>query len=171
MKIFDIKVSIFEKKFKTEKNARVRERLQIMWYLRQKYTQREVAKMLSISNGIVAFWKKRFEQEGFAGLQDKEGRGRKAALTEEQLSMLGSALTEGILLDDNYRRGFITKDVRTFIQQEFKQEYTPRHCRGLLKKIGCSMQVPRPRNKSRNQAAVDEFKREFKKNVHVWVLT
>lgn len=171
MKILDVKSGLFEKKFKAEKNVAIRERLQILRYIRQKYTQREVAKMLSISNGIVAFWKKRFEQEGFAGLQDKEGRGRKAALTEEQLSMLGSALNEGILLDDNYRRGFITKDVRGFIHEEFKQEYTPRHCRGLLKKIGCSMQVPRPRNKNRNQAAVDEFKREFKKNVHFWVLT
>ncbi len=115
MKLLDIKTSIFESKFKAEKNANIRERLQILWYLRQKYTQREVAKMLSISNGIVAFWKKRFEQEGFIGLRDKEGRGRKSALTEEQLSMLGSALNEGILLDDNYRRGFITKDVRGFI--------------------------------------------------------
>lgn len=171
MKLLDVKTDVFERKFKIENNVNVRERLQILWYLRQKYTQREVAKMLSISNGIVAFWKKRFEQEGFIGLQDKEGRGRKAALTEEQLSMIGSALNEGILLSDNYRRGFITKDVREFIHEEFSQQYTPRHCRGLLKKIGCSMQVPRPRNKSRNQAAVDEFKLEFKKNVHVWVLT
>ena len=171
MMILDVKTSVFEKKFKKERNVKVRERLQILWHLRQRYTQREVAKMLSISNGIVAFWKKRFEQEGFIGLQDKEGRGRKAALTEEQLSMLGSALNDGVPLDDGYHRGFITKDVRGFIQQEFKQEYTPRHCRGLLKKIGCSMQVPRPRNKSRNQAAVDEFKNEFKKNGRVWVLT
>ena len=167
MRIFNIKTAVFESKFKAEKNANVRERLQLLWYLRQKYTQREVAKLLSISNGIVAFWKKRFEQEGFVGLQDKEGRGRKAALTEEQLSMLGSALDQGILLDDNYRRGFITKDVRNFIHEEFKQQYTPRHCRGLLKKIGCSMQVPRPRNKSRNQAAVAEFKKDFKKNKHL----
>lgn len=163
MKIRDIKPNIFEKKFKVENDVKERERLQILWNLRKGYTQREVAKMLSVSNGIVSFWKKRFEQEGFAGLQDKEGRGRKAALTDEQLSMLGSALDEGILLDDNYRRGFITKDVRGFIHEEFKQQYTPRHCRGLLKKIGCSLQVPRPRNKSRNQAAIDEFKREFKK--------
>lgn len=171
MRILDVKASVFERKFKSEKNVKVRERLQLLWHLRQKYTQREVAKMLSISNGIVAFWKKRFEQKGFIGLQDKEGRGRKSALTEEQLSILGSALNEGILLEDNYHRGFITKDVRRFIHEEFKQEYTPRHCRGLLKKIGCSMQVPRPRNKRRNQTAVDEFKREFKKNVRVWVLT
>lgn len=171
MKILDVKTDVFERKFKAEETVNVRERLQILWYLRQKYTQREVAKMLSISNGIVAFWKKRFEQEGFTGLQDKEGRGRKAALTEEQLSMLGSALNDGVPLEDGYRRGFITKDVRGFIQQEFKQEYTPRHCRGLLKMIGCSMQVPRPRNKSRNQEAVETFKKEFKKNVHVWTLT
>lgn len=170
MKILDVKTSLFEKKFKVEKNVAIRERLQILWYIRQKYTQREVAKMLSISNGIVAFWKKRFEQEGFEGLQDKKGRGRKSSVSEDQLSMLASELSEGVLLEDNYRRGFITKDVLGFIKTEFKREYTPRHCRGLLKKIGCSMQVPRPRNKSRNQEDINKFKKEFKKNVHIWIL-
>ncbi|MBU0756888.1 MAG: winged helix-turn-helix domain-containing protein [Nanoarchaeota archaeon] len=171
MKVLDIKPIIFEKKFKVEKDVKVRERLQLLWYLCQGYNQREVANMLSISNGIVSFWKTRFEQEEFTGLQDKKGRGRKAALSEDQLSMLGSALNEGILLDDDYHKGFNTKDVRGFIYEEFEHQYTPRHCRGLLKKIGCSMQVPRPRNKSRNQAAVDEFKRKLKKNVPVWILT
>jgi transposase len=170
MKLFDIRTDVFEKKFKQEEKSTVRQRLQILWYLRQKYTQREVAKMLSMSRGIVAFWKKRFEQEGFEGLQDKKGRGRKAGLSEEQLSMLGSAIDEGVLLKDDYHRGFITKDVRMFISEQFQREYTPRHCRGLLQIIGCSLQVPRPRNKRRNQAAVDEFKQAFKKNEQVWMM-
>jgi transposase len=170
MKISKIKANIFEKKFKAEKNVKLRVRLQIIWNLRLGYTQREIAKMLSVSNGIVAFWKQRFEQEGFTGLHDKDGRGRKSAITEEQLSMLGSALCEGVLLEDGYHRGFITKDIVSFIEHEFKKQYTPRHCRRLVATMGCSMQVPRPRNKSRNQEAVDAFKREFKKNVHGWIL-
>lgn len=170
MKIFDIKPNVFEKKFKAENSIKVRERLQILWNLRRGYTQREVAKMLSVSNGIVSFWKQRFEQEGFAGLHDKEGRGRKAALTEEQLSMLGSAICEGVLLNDGYHRGFITRDIISFIKQEFKKQYTPRHCRRLVTNMGCSMQVPRPRNKSRNQEVIDAFKGEFKKNVQGWIL-
>lgn len=58
MKINEINSGIFEKKFKAEKNVKVRERLQILWDLRRGYTQREVARILSISNGIVYFWKK-----------------------------------------------------------------------------------------------------------------
>jgi|SRR3989338_1690337 len=170
MKINNIKTNIFEKKFRAEKDIKLRERLQILWDLRRGYTQREVAKMLGVSNGIVAFWKQRFEREGFTGLYDKNGRGRKSAISEEQLSMLGSALSEGVLLEDGYRRGFITKDIISFIGQEFKKQYTPRHCRRLVANMGCSMQVPRPRNKSRNQEAVDAFKKEFKKNVHNWIL-
>jgi len=168
MKISDVKVGVFEQRFKKERNVRVRERLQILWYLRQGYTQREVSSMLSVSTGIVPFWKKRFEKEGFTGLADKEGRGRVAQLTENELSMIGSALDDGVLLEDNYRRGFITKDVVAFIKREFNIDYTVRHCRRLMQWIGCSMQVPRPRNKSRNQEEVDQFKREFKKKAIVW---
>ena len=65
--------------------------------------------MLKVSKGLVPFWKKRFETEGFSGLGDKAGRGLKPSLTEEQLSMLASSIDMGILMDDGYTRGFKTK--------------------------------------------------------------
>lgn len=163
MKLTDKPLSFFEKKFKTEKNSRVRERFHILLLLREGYAQREVSSMLHISKGKVPFWKKRLESDGITGLEDKVGRGVKSNLTDEQLSMLGSALAEGYLMQNGYRRPYKTKDVVEFISTNFNIIYTLRHIRRILCWIGCTLNVPRPRHKKRNHADVNKFKREYQK--------
>ena len=158
-----ISASDLEKRYKKEKDRKIKQRLHILLLLREGWTQREVAKMIHISNGIVPFWKSRFESEGFNSLQDKEGRGLKSRLNDEKLSSLGSAIEEGVAMEDGYKRGHKTKDVIEFINSNFGIKYTARHCRRILQMINCSLQVPRPRNKSRNQEDVNKFKRDFKK--------
>lgn len=153
-----------EQAYKTETNFRVRERMQIILHLREGYTQREVSTMMRVSTGKVPFWKMRFESEGFEGLYDQEGRGRKSDLSEEELSMLASALADGYLMKNGYSRPYKTKDVAKFINNNFEIQYTMRHIRRLLQQIGLRLKVPRPRHKKRNQENVDEFKRKFKKN-------
>ena len=170
MLLKEISVEELETKYKKEKDRKLKQRLHILLLLREGWTQREVAKMLHISNGIVPFWKARFESGGFNNLNDKEGRGLKTQLNEEQFSMLGSAIEDGVLMDDGYRRGYKTKDVVEFINSNFGIAYTPRHCQRILKWINCSLQVPRPRNKSRNQEDVDNFKHELKKNEKIWMM-
>ena len=166
----EISASDLEKRYKKEKDRKIKQRLHILLLLRESWTQREVAKMLHISNGIIPFWKSRFESEGFNSLQDKEGRGLKSRLHDEELSILGSTIEEGVAMEDGYRRGHKTKDVIEFINSNFGIKYTARHCRRILQMINCSLQVPRPRNKSRNQEDVNKFKRDFKKNEKVWAM-
>lgn len=161
---------IIEEHFKIEEDVKVKTRLHLILLLREKYTQREVASMLKVSKGLVPFWKKRFEAEGFSGLKDKVGRGLKPSLTEEQLSMLASSVDTGVLMNNGYTRGFKTKDVVQFIQENFEKKFTPRYCRDIMKNISCGLKVPRPRHKKRNQESVDDFKMEFKKKESVWVM-
>lgn len=158
-----------EKRFKYEKNLNVKFRIQIILNLKEGKTQREVSSELRISVGIVPYWKKRFEKEGFDGLMDKEGRGRKSKLNEKNISILEKRIDEGIVLPDGYKRGYKTKDIRVLLQKEFKVFYTDRHITRLLHSIKYNLKVPRPRNKSRNQKSVDEFKKQFKKNSKVWI--
>lgn len=162
-------IKILEQRFKSESDVKVRERIQMMLHLREGYAQREVSSILHVSVGIVPFWKARFEKEGFAGLEDKEGRGVKPKITEEHLSILRSALDEPIKTPDGYSRGWTSKDVRMFLTEEFSLSFTRQHVCKILHLIECSLQVPRPRNKSRNQEKVDEFKRELKKKEKIWV--
>lgn len=168
MKLKDYSKGTVEKLFKIETDVKVKSRLHIILLLCEDYTQRDVAGTLKISNGIVSFWKKRFESEGVSGLKDRPGRGLKPSLTEEQLSMLASSVDAGLLMNNGYTRGFKTKDVVQFIQEQFEKEFTSRYCRDIMKNINCSLKVPRKRHKKRNQENVDKFKRDFKKKDNVW---
>jgi len=158
-----------ERRFKSENNANIRERIQIVLYLRDGKTQREVSAELRISTGIVPYWKERFEKEGFEGLADKKGRGRKPKLNNKDISIFSKRIDEGIIMHDGYKRGYKTKDARILIQKEFNVFYSDRHITRLLHSIKYNLKVPRPRNKSRNQDDVDKFKREFKKNSKIWI--
>lgn len=161
-------LSFLEQKFKVESDMRVRERLQMMLYLREKKTYRVVAQLLKTSIGILSYWRQRFENEGIEGLQDKPGRGKKAKLQKKDLTLLEKAIDAGVRLPDGYYRGYKTKDARSFIKDQFRISYTPRHCRRLLHSLKYRLKVPRPRHKRRNQAQVNAFKRAFKKNEQVW---
>jgi|GEM_PF-820220 len=169
MLLKEISVKKIEQKYKKEKNAKVKQRLHILLLLKEGWTQREAAKMLHISNGIVPFWKARFESGGFDALQDLEGRGIKSKMGDEGLSMLRSAMEEPIPSGDGYYRWWNSKDTRIFVNEYFGLNYTRQHICKILHFIGCSMQVPRSRNKSRNQEDVYNFKRDFKKNEKVWI--
>lgn len=162
-------VKDLEKRFKSANNSNVKTRIQIILYLKEGKSQRETSAELRMSVGIVPYWKKRFEKKGFKGLLDKKGRGRKSELNDENISILSERIDQGILLPDGYKRGYKTKDVRILIQKEFKVFYTDRHIRRLLHSTKYNLKVPRPRNKSRNQKAVEKFKEEFKKNSKIWV--
>ena len=169
MLLKEISVKKIEQKYKKEKNAKIKQRLHILLLLREGWTQREAAKMLHISNGIVPFWKARFESGGFEALQDLEGRGIKSEMGDEELSMMRSAIEEPIPIGDGYYRWWKSKDTRIFLNEYFGLSYTRQYICRILHTIGCSMQVPRPRNKSRNQEDVNKFKREFKKNEKIWI--
>ena len=168
MQIEKYPISFFEKNFKDKHNFRVKQRLQLLIYLREDRNMRNVAELMRISLGLVPYWKKRFEEGGLTGLQDKKGRGRKSELSNKQLKELSSAIDKGIKMKDSYRRGFKTKDVKAFIQNKFGRNYTTRNCLKILRKLRYNLKVPRPRNKSRNQNDVDEFKQQFKKKFQVW---
>lgn len=162
-------ISLLKEKLKSETDKRVYQRIQIIFLLRKGNKQREISAELNISVGIVPYWKNRFEREGFEGLKDKKGRGRKYLLSEKQIFLLERAVENGIIMKDGYKRGFKTKDVREFISKEFKVIYTARNCRKILHSKKFNLKVPRPRNKSRNQKDIDEFKEQFKKNLKIWV--
>lgn len=162
-------VSFFEDHYKYEKDRNVRDRLQMLMHLREGYVQRDVSHILHVSVGTVPYWKKRFEKEGLDGLKDKKGRGRKSLLKEEQVISITNAIDNGIRMEDGYIRGYKTKDVNSFIREKYGIEYTPRHCRRLLRALRYRLKVPRPRHKRRNQREVGSFKRQLKKNEKYWV--
>jgi transposase len=161
-------VQYLKKIYRSETDAKVKQRLQIIIYLKAKKNMREIAQLLYLSLGIVHYWKKRFEMNGLKGLEDKKGRGRKSNLNKKDKRIILNEIDKGIKMNDGYRRGYKTKDVQEMIKKLFGIIYTARHIRRLMHNERYALKVPRPRNKSRNQENVDEFKQDFKKNFHVW---
>ena len=159
IKLENVSLKELDRRFKVEKDRKVKERIHILLLLKEKYTQIEVSDILHLSVGKVPFWKARFEKEGFKGLLDKTGRGRKSVMADEQFRKLKLSLSKPITMENGYTRGWQTKDVSLLIRQKFGISYTSRNIRKIVSKFGLVRLVPRPRNMRRNQESVDDFKK------------
>ena len=158
-----------EKRYKTEKDPLIKERLHMILLLEDKYSCRDVAKICRTSKSKVSFWHIRFQKMGYEGLKDKSGRGRKPGLTEEQIKSLDEEISRPYKMANGYTRGWQTKDVYLLIKKKYGIKYSSRHVRRLLESLEFVVLVPRPRHKKRNQKEVDAFQQEFKKNARIWV--
>ena len=81
--------------------------------------------------------------------------------------MLASSIDMGILMDDGYTRGFKTKDVVQFIQEELGKAFTPRYCRNIMKNMSCGLKVPRPRHKKETKKMLMILRESLKKRQRV----
>ncbi|MFH1126476.1 MAG: helix-turn-helix domain-containing protein, partial [archaeon] len=68
IKLENISLKELDRRFKVEKDRKIKERIHILLLLKEKHPQIEVSDILHISVGKVPFWKARFEKEGFKGL-------------------------------------------------------------------------------------------------------
>lgn len=157
-------------KYKKEHDGRIKQRLHILLLYKEKKPQREIARTLHISLGIVNFWIQRFAEEGFNGLSDKPGRGRKSKLTAEQFCELEQTINESIRMSNGYTRGWQTKDLIQYIKQTYGVTYAPRGARKLFKRFGFARLVPRSRSKKRNQHDVEAFKKTSNPSSMKWEL-
>lgn len=171
MELKDVDLKELEKRYKRERDGRIKERLHYLLLLKEGYVDRDIEKICHTSKSKVSFWHCRFKAEGFEGLRDKKGRGKKPKLSEAGLIELDSILEKPYQMENGYTRGWQTKDVQALIKSKFGVLYGPRHVRRIISNLGYVRLIPRPRHKRRNQKDVDEFKEQFKKNSKIWIKT
>ena len=167
----DVDLKELEKRYKRERDGRIKERLHYLLLLKEGYGDRDLEKICHTSKSKVSFWHCRFKAEGFEGLRDEKGRGKKPKLSEAGLIKLDSILENPYQMENGYTRGWQTKDVQALIKSKFGVLYGPRHVRRIISNLGYVRLIPRPRHKRRNQKDVDEFKEQFKKNSKIWIKT
>jgi transposase len=105
---------------------------------------REVAWLLGDAPRTVAYWVKRFEEEGLSGLAEGDRTGRPRRLTEEQREVLAEALRHGPLeygLSSNLWDG---KTLSMFIEQNWNVELGVRQCQRMFREFGFRLRKPRP---------------------------
>ena len=146
-----------------DKNEKLR--LQALLLVKNGLSPAKVAKDYSVHRSTVHRWMKRAEEEGLYNLKCKPGRGIKSFLTSKQLSELRKALSEPIPTDDGFSRGWQTKDAIQFVREKFGISYSKSRMRQIIKNLGFSKIICRPRSKRRNEALTSEFIAEVQKKI------
>lgn len=139
--------------------ARYDHRLHAILLVAQGMSGREVAFRLGDSPRTVAYWVRRFEQEGLGGLADGDRPGRPRRLKEGQITQIEAALRKrpsDFGLSGNLWDG---KTLSVFIRERCDVELGVRQCQRLFRQLGFRLRKPRPRIAS---ADPDE-QRAFKK--------
>lgn len=112
-------------------------RLAMVYHVARGHSSREVAKWYGVSFKQVVNWVHRFEENGVEGLENKQGRGRKSFLSDEDLNKI-----KNILLTKTPTEYGIKKEkwsgpiLLRIIKESFGIEYKPTQAYQLIAKMG-----------------------------------
>ena len=153
-------IFILQDEIRRTYEARYDHRLHALLLVAQGMSSRKAAQLLGDSPRTVAYWVKRFEVEGLAGLADADRPGRPRRLDQEQIGHIEKALRTSPLdlgLSVNLWDG---KTLSVYVKKQFDIQLGVRQCQRLFRQLG--FRLRRPRSKI---AHSDPFKKEvFKKN-------
>lgn len=112
-------------------------RLNIICKVSLGHSSCKLAELHGVSFNQITNWVHRFEKEGIEGLADKKGRGRKASLSEIQLSQLKKTIL--LQSPENYRystQKWTGPIITDWIKKTFEVEYKEAQVYNILAKIG-----------------------------------
>ena len=105
---------------------------------------RQAAEMLGDSPGTVVNWVRRFEENGFGGLNDQEGRGRPSRLGPKHLRQVETAL-RGSPADYGLPAHLWDGPLlSSFLAKRFGVTLRARQCQRLFRRLGFRLRKPRP---------------------------
>lgn len=153
-------ILILQDEIRRSYEARYDHRLHAVLMVAQGQSCNKVSQLLNDSPRAIAYWVKRFEDEGLSGLADADRPGRPPKLNELQLKAIEEALRshpsryglEGNLWDG--------KMLSHFIAQQFGVGLGVRQCQRLFRRLGFRLRKPRPLIAK----ADPEIQQDFKKN-------
>src|SRR3954466_2109631 len=148
--------------YKKENDSKVKERLLLIIRVREdKQIPFHVVKEMHRSNPWASNWLKRYDKEGFEGLQDRTKSGRPPELTKEVSYQIKQELKQS-------NQGWTTKQVEELIIKKSGIKYHSIHIYRILRKWGFKQKVPR---KVHVNTASREEKNNFKKrpNKYLWM--
>ena len=147
---------------RSQKDARMRIRLQAVVLGRQGRTAEEIADLLDVSRRAVQKWVHRYNGLGVDGLRRRPGQGRREKLSLEEKDRLCSRIEAGPREDDEVctLRG---KDVQQIVKKEFCKLYRLSSVYALLHRLGYSCLMPRPRHRQADPQAQEAFKKTLQR--------
>jgi transposase len=122
-------------------------------------TCEEIAGVLGRGARTIQYWVQRFNKHGFAGLQEKDGRGRPGSLNEEEISRIGKDLRKSPR-DFGYAQSMWDgKMLSHHIDASFGKTIGVRQCQRLFHKLDFRLRKPRPVIAKADPAAQEAFKK------------
>ncbi|CAN5337418.1 hypothetical protein BH09PLA1_BH09PLA1_00080 [soil metagenome] len=142
-----------------ESNAKQRDRYRaVLLVLDERLEGDEVALRLGRSPRFVDEWAARYRRGGIDALRPKKQPGRRPKLTPDQERQLKARLDAGPRQDED--GGVCTlrgRDVCRIIEREFGVIHTMGGIYDVLRRIGYSSLVPRPRHRKNDPQAMERF--------------
>jgi transposase len=127
-------------------------------------SSRSLEQLYNTSFKQITNWVHQFEKEGLEGLKDKEGRGRKSRLTEDQREKLRSVLVNETPMNYGYNTETWTGPlVGQYLKNEFGIAYRKAQVYNILKSIGLTYQKGRGTYPESDEVAREMFKEALKK--------
>lgn len=141
---------------RAENNAKQRDRYRAVLLAMDDIEGDPIAELIGRSPRFVDEWAARYRRGGIAALVPKKQRGRKPKLTVEQEAKLRERLDAGPRDGDGVctLRG---KDIVRIIREEFGVIHTLGGIYDVLRRLGYSSLVPRPRHRKNDPAAMLKF--------------
>lgn len=138
--------------------AKYDHRLHAVLLVAQGMSCRQAGQMLGDAARTVAYWVRRFEDEGFPGLADGDRPGRPSRLSEEQLGQIDQALRKEPK-EFGLQGPWDGKALSSFIQQQWDISLGMRQCQRLFRQLGFRLRKPRPKMAKANPALQEEYKK------------
>jgi transposase len=142
-----------------EERATMVRRLQAVLGALEGESSQALASRVLLCERAIRSWVSRYNQQGLAGLEDRPGRGRRKALSDEQERQLQARIRAGATAADGVcsLRG---EDVRRILAEEFGVVRQLQTTYDLLHKLGFTVLRPRPQHPDADPAAQEEFKKK-----------
>lgn len=126
-------------------------------------TQQEIADLIGCTQSAVHRWIKRHGSK--EGLRTRPRSGRPTKLKGKNIDLVRNRILEQINATNQDFGCVSTKEIKELIAKEIGVTYSTRHVERLMHKMGFSLITPRPQHVRHDQAKVDSFRDEFKKNL------
>jgi transposase len=143
---------------KSQKQARMRIRLQAVVLAHEGKTAPQIAAVLGAARRAVQEWVARYNRNGIEGVTEGVRTGKPPKLARDLHEQLKMRLDAGALSTD----GVCTlraADVKRILENEFNVLYSLKGVYKLLHRLGYSCLAPRPRHKLADAAAQEAFKK------------
>src|SRR3989344_8694770 len=133
------KVEFLKKKYKKEKNAKVKERILMLIYSFQGESSRNVGDRIQCDQKLVIYWKKRYLSEGLGGLQTRPKSGKPRKISRRQESNL-----KRIFYKENPKKPWTTKRALGLIAEKTGTNYSQRQVTRILNRWNLGLTSGRP---------------------------